>query len=151
MKLVGIILTLFFFSSLPVLGQVKNIIEEVESVKKDEGHVKIIQDENISKLIERYQWAQSKQNGILGYRIRIFSQSGPNASSEFEQTKARFTSSYDDVEIHQSFDYPFYKIYVGDFRTRSDAMKVLVRIEKQFPDAFIVQTKINYPKLKFNE
>lgn len=136
---------------LPVYGQTSSIFEELESNRHGQGKVKIVQEEAIARQVDKHIWEQSKQKGIQGYRIRIFSDSGPNASSGFEQTKARFNSLFEQIDIHESFDYPFYKIYVGDFRTRSEAMKELVRIEKQFPEAFIVQTRINYPKIDLNE
>lgn len=131
-------------------GQTGSIFDAIESSKGRQGKVKIIQDESIQNLLEKQVWEESKYKGISGYRIRIFSDSGPDAKLEFEETKARFISSFD-TPIHERFDYPFYKIYVGDFRTRSEAMKFLVQIERKFPDAFIVESKINFPNLNSNE
>lgn len=128
--------------------QTVSIFDEVEATSGNEGKVRIIQDENIEKLVEKNQWQNSKIKGIIGYRIRIFSDSGPYAKKEFEYTKAKFSENFGNIKIHQEFDYPFYKIYVGDFRNRSQALKILRQIERKFPDAFIVQTRINYPNLK---
>ncbi len=125
-------------------GQVASIFDEVETTSVTGGKIRIIQDENLEKLVEKNQWANSKANGIAGYRIRIFSDSGHDAQKEFEYTKAKFSEKYNEIRIHQEFVYPFYKIYVGDFRNRSEALKVLKQIEQRFPDAFIVQTRINH-------
>lgn len=129
-------------------AQTESIFDKVEASDAHEGKVRIIQDENLEKLVEKNQWQNSKMKGIVGYRIRIFSDSGPHAKKEFEYTKAKFSENYGEIRIHQEFVYPFYKIYVGDFRNRSQALKVLRQIERKFPDAFIVQTRINYPNLK---
>lgn len=143
-----LIVCLIIGSANYVDGQVTSIFDEVETTSATGGKIRIIQDENLEKLVEKNQWDNSKSNSILGYRIRIFSDSGPDAKREFEYTKAKFSENYGEVRIHQEFVYPFYKIYVGDFRNRSEALKVLKQIERRFPDAFIVQTRINYPNLK---
>jgi hypothetical protein len=124
-------------------------LDNLESNKPGEGKIRIIQDKSIETAFNKLQWELSKQNGIDGFRIRIFSDSGPDAKNRFEDTKGRFISVFDNVTVHESFIYPHYKIYVGDFRTQSDALKLLVEIDKYFPNvAFIVPTKINYPNLK---
>ena len=127
--------------------QVKSIFDEVEQNSPQEGKVQIIQEGNIKEIVEKHQWNRSKKRGIEGYRIRIYSNSGPEAKNEFEVAKARFINLNFDVRTYEEFDYPFYKIYVGDFRTRSEAMYLLKKIEYQFPGAFIVQKQINYPNL----
>lgn len=129
-------------------SQPVSIFEELASTKHGQGKVRIVQDKSIESAFEKFQWEQSKQKGIDGYRIRIFSDSGPNAKAGFDEAKAKFMNINDDIKIHESFVYPNYKIYVGDFRTRTDALKVLSAIEWRFPDAFIVQTKINFPNIK---
>jgi hypothetical protein len=144
---------LFFFliiTSLPLFSQYRSIIDDLEKNRPGEGKVRIIQDESLKTMLDRETYELKKLKGIGGFRIRIFSGSGPNAKSEFEETKAQFISYYD-IPLYERWDSPFYKIYVGDFRTRSEAMKLLNHIEKKFPDAFIVQTKIFFPKLEPNE
>jgi hypothetical protein len=138
----GILTGLF---SVRVACQTANIIDELEKNKSAEGKIRIVQDKSIELAFEKFQWEESKQNGIDGFRIRIFSDSGPNAKAGFDEAKAKFIDINENVKIHESFVYPNYKLYVGDFRTRTDALKVLNAIEWQFPDAFIVQTKINFP------
>ncbi len=124
----------------------QNIIKKAEQPAKSGGQVKIVEDQSILKAVDNHQWFQSQHQSITGFRIRIFSDSGPNAKNQFELTKAGFQELFN-LRLYEEFQYPFYKIYVGDFRSRSEAMKNLIVIEKSFPDAFIVQTKINYPKL----
>lgn len=144
---------LFFYliiSSLPLFSQFRSIIDDLEKNRPGEGKVKIIQDKSLQTMLDRETYELMKLKGIGGFRIRIFSGSGPNAKSEFEETKALFISYYD-IPLYERWDSPFYKIYVGDFRTRSEAMKLLNQIEIRFPDAFIVQTKIFFPKLEPNE
>jgi hypothetical protein len=109
------------------------------------GKVTIVQDNDIIKLIDRHLYEESKRKGISGYRIRIYSNSGKQARTDGPKVEAEFISRYNNIKTYYVFDSPFYLLYVGDFRTHSNAMKFLKSIEAQYPDAFIVRTRINYP------
>lgn len=142
------IISLGYYSA---FTQTNSIINTLESSNRGEGKVKIIQNNEIEQLLEKHIWDQSKERGIMGYRIRIFSGSGQNSKSEFEETKAKFISNFD-IPVHEVFDYPDLKIYVGDFRSRSEAKKVLKQVERIFPNnTFIVYTQIKFPNLISNE
>ncbi len=130
-----------------VFSQVKSIIDQVEYSSGNDGKIRIVQEDAVKDIVDRHQMANSKQDGLVGYRVRIFSDSGPGAKAAYDNTLAAFFRTQEKVEVYETFDYPFYKIYVGDFRTRSEALYLLKQIEEHFPDAFIVRTKINYPNL----
>jgi len=89
---------------------------------------------NYNKLIAR----NMKSSGIPGYRIRIYSGSGIGAKKEQQQVRARFLSLYPDLDAYNRYDEPFFKVYVGDCRTRSEALKLNDRIRRNFPNPFIV-------------
>lgn len=147
-----ILFLLIVFIPQGVWSQVNSIFDEVEYAENTEGKVRIVQDESIKTLVEKHQWAKSKYKGITGYQIRIFSNSGPSAKAEFDKTMARFSYLYDTIPIYPKFVHLNYKIYVGDFRTESEALKFRKQIEHQFRGAFIAPpSKINYPKLELNE
>ena len=145
----------FILSSLAAVsmyGQSSSIFDDVAyNASIGEGKVRIIQDDAIKSLVEKHQWAKSKKRQIAGYRLRIFSNSGPTAKKGYDRAMARFAYSHDNISIHPEFDYANYKIYVGDFRTESEALKFRKEIEHIFTGAFIVQRMINYPKLELNE
>jgi hypothetical protein len=121
-------------------------IQDVQS-PVNSGSVTILQNDEIARLVDRHLYEESKKKGIVGYRIRVFSNSGSLARKEGEGVMSEFIQKYDDIKTYFNFDSPFYRLYVGDFRTRSEAMKCLKKIEHDFPDAFIVRSKINYPSL----
>lgn len=111
------------------------------------GKITIVQDNDIIKLIDKHLFEESKKHGISGYRIRIFSNSGSGAREEGEIIRAGFIGKYNGIKSYYIFDTPYYRLYIGDFRTKSDAMRFYKQIEYEFPDAFIVPSKINYPQL----
>lgn len=111
------------------------------------GNVTIVQSDEITKLIDKHLFEEGKKKGISGYRIVIFSKYGPNARAEGDKAMALFIRNYSDTKAYFTFDYPDYKIYVGDFRTRSEAFKFQKLIEKDFPNAYFRPIRINYPNL----
>jgi hypothetical protein len=49
------------------------------------------------------------------------------------------------VTAYRTYANPYFKVTVGDFRTRSEAMKLLERIRHEFPSAFVVKENITFP------
>jgi hypothetical protein len=119
-------------------------IDALNSLKKKElkGDVVISMDTLIQDNYYKHLVQNSKDIGIEGYRIRIFSDIGLGAKDRQKRVMAKFLSLYPEIYTYHPYDDSYYKIYVGDFRTKRDALKVLATISKNFPDAFIVEDKI---------
>ena len=83
-----------------------------------------------------------------GYRIRIFFDNGQNARGASEAALYRFKVLNPGVAAYRSFSNPYFKVTVGDYRTKSDAMAALGPIKQQFPAAFIVRDRFKYPAMK---
>jgi hypothetical protein len=111
------------------------------------GHLNINQDERLEELVRRHIHINENNNGIPGYRIRIFSQSGQDARSRAQNVTARFFESYPDVNTYMLWDPPNWKVYVGDFRTRSEALKLQRKINRAYPYSFIISDRINLPSI----
>jgi hypothetical protein len=112
-----------------------------------EGKLNISQDERLNELIRRHISINEQKEGIEGYRIRIFSESGQGARPRATDARARFFNSYPDVDPYLDYDPPNWKVYVGDFRTRSEALKMRKKIERDYPNSFIINSRINLPPL----
>lgn len=150
-----ILLFSFFMLTLSVLGQSSSnlhangdIFQKLESNEEGSGEIVIFQDMRVNELMY-HSVEQNKQNGkISGFRIRIFSNLGNNAREESQAIKTRFYELFPEISIHREYESPYFKVYVGDYRTKIDALKDFKRIEKYFPSAFIVPSKINFPDLE---
>ena len=94
---------------------------------------------NYNKLIAR----NMKSSGVPGYRIRIYSGSGVGAKEEQQNVRAKFLSLYRGLDAYNRYDEPYFKVFVGDCRTRSEALKLHDRIKKDFPNSFIRDDFIN--------
>ncbi len=113
------------------------------------GQLVLRQDPGIDSLINRYILYNMKLNGIEGFRIQIYSSSNRNAREESGKVRAEFISKFPkELVSYASFAEPgYYKIRVGDFRTRTEGTKYLLMVRKVFPDAYLVPDIINFPDL----
>jgi len=80
-----------------------------------------------------------------GYRIRIFFDNSQNARIASSAALYRFKTKYPDVSAYRTFDSPNFKVTVGDYRTRSEALAALKEIQFEYPSAFIVRESFKYP------
>lgn len=149
MSLSKLILVLGILSfTLPMNAQLTgtHLLREIQ-YNNAPGKVTIIQNPNITKLIDKHLYEESKKPGIKGCRIRLFADSGPQARKEGEQIQGEFMNRFPDMPFYYGFQSPWYYLYMGDFRTGSEAMKILKQIDKYYPDAYIVyNVTIEYPK-----
>lgn len=108
------------------------------------GKVKVHQSPEIESAMNSH-FAGNRKRVISGYRVRIFFDNKQSARGESEAALARFESMYHDVRAYRSYANPYFKVTVGDFRSKSEAMELLQRIKGAFPSAFVVKESINYP------
>ena len=83
-----------------------------------------------------------------GYRIRIFFDNSQSARSASEAALYRFKVLNPGVSAYRSFSSPYFRVTVGDYRNKSEALAALGAIKQQFPSAFIVQERFKYPAVE---
>lgn len=123
----------------------KTIFSELPLIAKgDEADVRIHQSREIWDAMSGH-FQSNRSRTMSGYRVRIFFDNRRTARTESENTLNRFVDKYHDVTAYRSYVNPYFKVTVGDFRTKSEAMQFLMKIQKEFPSAFIVKENISYP------
>ena len=108
--------------------------------------VRVHQSLAISTAMNRH-FFENSSKPVEGYRVRIFFDNRQSARHDSEQMVEAFEKLYPGVPAYRSYVNPYFKITVGDFRTKSEAMSFLRRIIGEFPKAFIVKENIEYPVL----
>jgi len=151
-----LILVILGFSTIFVRSQ--SVFKTTDLFKRadsNSGQLNISQDPALDTLIARYilkyRNLEEKNGypGIEGWRIQIYSSSNRNAREESGKVRADFMGKFPDVVSYLLFAEPgYYKIRVGDFRTKTEATKLYLLISKAFPDAYIVPDFINFPDTK---
>jgi hypothetical protein len=118
------------------------------------GKLKIIQDPAIDTLINRYIlgskniYKENGRYGMEGFRIQIYSSSNRNAREESNKARAEFMIKFPDIVSYPLYAEPgYFKIRAGDFRTKTEATKLLLLVRKEFPEAYLVPDIINFPDL----
>ncbi|MCA0130985.1 SPOR domain-containing protein [Winogradskyella alexanderae] len=98
------------------------------------GTVTIDQDKDIEKLLEYKKDIRTNKT----YKIQVFQSVDPDRA---QREKSEFLNSFSEwpVEIH--WNTPNYKVWVGNFSTRLEADRALLKIKKQYMNAIIFQPK----------
>ena len=119
----------------------KNIFNLLSSSGQD---VDVRQSQMIAGSMESHV-ASNEARTMSGYRVRIFFDNKQTARNDSEATLKKFKSLFPDIMAYRLYANPYFKVTVGDFRTKSEAMALLARIKGEFPSAFVVKENIEYP------
>jgi len=128
-------------------GSSADILSLLHQPQAGKGIIKVNHSASIDNLLQKHISSSRKNNTIQGYRIRIFSDAGQQAREKANDARKKFSEAYPDITSYLTYQTPYFKVYVGDFRTKSEALKLYKQLQKSFPKAFIVTDKINPPKL----
>lgn len=95
----------------------------------------------IEKKADYHKRTMGEQNG---YRVKIhFGVDRDGARS----VKSTFLGKYNDVPAYEDYQQPNFVVTVGDFKTKLEAFEFYKKIQPDFPNAFIVKSKIKPMKL----
>ena len=82
---------------------------------------------------------------LTGYRIRVFYDNGPQARVKSESIEKTLQQQYN-AAVYRSFESPNYKVTVGDFRTKDEALRIYNALKGTYPTAYMIKETINYPR-----
>ena len=109
-----------------------------------EGKIVIEQSPAVSSAMKRH-IANNAHKRMTGYRVRIFFDNKQTARNQSERVAGGFKAQYPGISVYREYVNPYFKVTVGDFRTKEDARRFLNSIKGSYPSGFIVREKINYP------
>lgn len=108
-------------------------------------HNGFIGDARIDTLLKLHVLQNEKFPVISGYRIQIYKESGNTALDKALTIRDIFEKRYN-VPGYITFNEPYYRVRVGDFRTRLDAIRFLTKIKRAYPLAWEIKDDIQIPK-----
>ena len=110
------------------------------------GTAAVNQSYEIRNALSRHISANTHRE-LQGFRVRIFFDSDRTARQQSQQIAARFAERYPDVPVYRSHVSPYFKVTVGDFRTRADAQRFASKLTSSgvYRYVFVVKEQINYP------
>ena len=119
-----------------------NSVIRAQQLVPTEGKVKVIQDERITQLAEQYRKMSLNNPEFDGYRVQVFFESGSNSKNAATNVQNGFETLYPEVKSYLSYNEPYYRVRVGDFRTLIEAVGFQKKIVADYPNSFPVKDKI---------
>ena len=130
----------FLFILLPFLSAAQN-----DTTLSENGSVTSINEKGINALVRKYENILKAKNGVDGWRVQIMFKT---KKAEIQQLKIAFIKLYPEIPAYLEYDTPYYRVRVGNCRTKLEAIKIQNQISKNFPGAYPVPEIINFSQLK---
>ena len=108
--------------------------------------VTLNQPQEMDQAYARYIQANGERK-MNGYRIRLFFSNKQSARTESEELEKEFQLQFPQIPTYRSYTNPFFKVVVGDYRTKSDAIRELNKILPFYPKAIVVKENIWFPAI----
>jgi hypothetical protein len=131
-----------------IMGQVsgqsdfanENIFEHLQKVEPDKGIITIEQSEGMKDLVLTRIDMNKRSGGVEGFRVQLFSGVGSKARQEAMDVKAKVLKEFPDENIFIEYSAPFWRVRVGSFRHKYEALPLMKKLRKMFPACYIVRT-----------
>ena len=108
-------------------------------------NVRVIANSSVKGTIQKVQQYEQLSHGTFpGYRIQVHFGSDRSEASTF---RSDFSAKYPSYSSYLTYQQPYFKVCVGDFRNKLEAVNALNKIKKDYPGAFVMRDKINPPPL----
>lgn len=140
---------MLIFSGLCAKAQTNDLFLQLNEQHDGYGKISVLQDTKLYKMVDIFADA-NKREGMNGYRVQIFSGSGQNARATMLSISQQFLRNFpdfDNAQIYSEYKAPYFKMCVGDFRSKGEANAFYHKIKNLYPDSYVVKSKIKYPKL----
>jgi len=115
------------------------------------GKVIYHQSVAIASILRKNVIVNEAKKSFRGYRIQVFSVSGVNSKDKANKTKAELLMDNPDIQAYIVYNEPYFKVRIGDFLTKLEALCFMQTILKEYPFAFVVADDINYPVIENTE
>lgn len=109
------------------------------------GLLVLSQDARIDTLVMKQRQIHVSDSTIDGYRVQIFMELGNDALKHADSVKELFRKDYPEVPVYLVFGQPYYRLRIGDFRTRLEAENMYHQVKKRFRNAFVTGDRIELP------
>jgi len=135
------------FAQTDTLGVNPVISNQTARMEELLGKLSIRQDPRITDLLIQHSQINQKRHGTEGYRLEIFFSSDSKAREVATRVRNEFNLVFPEIPAYILFQTPNFKVRIGDFRNKSEALKSKANISSKYPNAFIVKDNIRFPEL----
>ena len=126
-----VVFIIYFFPVL-IFSQSKNNTFEIRNEK------------GIDYLVNKYENILKNTGGINGWRLQLKFKA---KESEIIKIKLKFIKLFPNIPVFLEYQEPYYRIRVGNCRTKLEALKIKYLIKKHFTDTYPVPEIISITDL----
>ena len=109
------------------------------------GEIISISKDGIHELVNKYKLILKKKDGVDGWRLQI---KFTSKREDILPYQVKFANLYPEIPAQIIFNSPYYKLTVGNFKTKNEALKIKNRISKNFPSTYHIASIIDPDLLK---
>ena len=120
-------------------------LAQTDTTLSENGSITSINEKGINALVRKYENILKAKNGIDGWRVQIMFKT---KKEEIQQLKIAFIKLYPEIPAYLKYEAPYYRLRVGNCRTKLEAIKIKQKISKNFPGTYPVPEIINFSQLK---
>ncbi|MCU4177106.1 SPOR domain-containing protein [Carboxylicivirga sp. N1Y90] len=117
----------------------KRMVEAVQESVEGEGTVTIHQEEGINFLLDTQVDVNKRMAGVDGYRIQLYSGSGPKGKRQAMEVKGKLLDEFPDEAISTTYTAPWWRVRVGNYRHKHEALPLLNSLKEFFPNCYVVK------------
>lgn len=147
-------LLLLLASAAFVYADNQTIVNHIEqfgniSVRQPEALARLLIKSSVTEFDTENTGKSATQNrSRIGYRVQVFDDNNPRtARREAEARHNQIKSQFPTLNSYLTFNSPYWRVKVGDFRTRAEAEAAMAELRHAFPSMSaymrIVRDKIN--------
>lgn len=147
---IAIFLTIASASQADAQDIVENITRSGNCVYQSEALARLVRKVNIEELKAQTEAenTQSQQVRSSGWRIQVFSDSNQRSAKGEARAKSRNISSrFPQYRTYVTYNSPYWRLRVGDFKSQSEANEAADEIKQAFPsyakEIRVVRDRIN--------
>ncbi len=118
---------------------------QTDTTLSDNGTIISINEQGVDELVTKYENILKAKNGIEGWRVQLLFKA---KQEDIKQLKVDFMNLYPEIPAYLEYEAPYYRVRVGNCRTKLEAIKIKHQISKNFPGAYPVPEIINFSQFK---
>jgi hypothetical protein len=104
------------------------------------GEIISVNQEGIDDLVNKYKTILKNKAGVEGWRLQI---KFTSKREDLLSLQVQFTNLYPEIPVQIIFEAPYYKLTVGNFKTKNEALKIKNMINENFPGTRPVKSLIH--------
>ena len=130
----------FLFILFPFLS-----VAQDDTTLSENGSITSINEKGINALVRKYENILKAKDGVDGWRVQL---AFKEKKEDADKIKINFINLYSEIPAYLEYEAPYYRVRVGNCRTKLEAKKIKHMIGEKFPGAYPVPEIINFSQLE---